>query len=264
MKTKVKDVVRDAGYEALFLLGGFLAVSMQPTSRNLDRVLQWIDESASRRARLKDLEKRGFVESGRSGEKWVPRITALGRAVFAGGRHPEEAWKRAWDGNWRLLTFDLPREESASRMRLWRWLKTNHFGRLQGSVWIGPDPIESIGLVLDDKVIDPSMVLVFEGGLAGGEKPREISALAWDFGSINQAYRDYTDLASRVLRQVQRKAPSGSRLRRILNEDRQRWWDAVRLDPLLPSSLHPKGYEGVGAWGVRCKLLKKLGSSIEG
>lgn len=264
MKSKVKDAVRDAGYEVLFLLGGFLAASVDPTSRNLDRVLQWVDESVSERARLRELEKRGLVESGVSDGRWVPRLTALGRAVFAGGRHPEVAWNRPWDGNWRLLTFDLPREESSSRMKLRRWLISNHVGRLQGSVWIAPDPIEGIGDVLDDDVIDPSMVLVFEGGLAGGQKAREISALAWDFGSINEAYRDYADVTERVLRQVQGKAPSRLRLRRILDEDRKRWWDAVRLDPLLPKPLLPKGYEGVGAWGARCKLLKKLGASLGG
>lgn len=262
MKTDLTERVLDAGYESLFFLGGFLAFSLHPTPRNQNDIFRWLEESSTRRIHLRRLQKRGLIESGGGKEEWVPRLTELGHAVFAGGRHPEEAWNRSWDGKWRLLTFDLPRNEHRARMKFGRWLGAKKFGRLQGSVWISPDPVPDIAEVITSDRIDPKMVLVFEGGLAGTFRPQEVAVMAWDFDSINTAYRRYTDFTTRILQQVQRKPPSLSRLRDILRKDRKAWWDAVLRDPFLPKPLLPKRYEGSGAWKLRCQLLKKLGKNL--
>ncbi len=47
--------------------------------------------------------------------------------------------------------------------------------------------------------LDPSMVMVFEGEPAGSAGPREVAAIAWDFESINAAYRHYASTTTRVL-----------------------------------------------------------------
>ena len=263
MKKPTTEQVLDVGYETLFLLGGFLAVSAQPTRRNQEQFFHWLGESQSRREHLRRLRKRGLIASGGDDEDWVPRLTKLGASAFAGGRDPEAAWNRTWDGTWRLLTFDLPRGESRARMKFRRWLCTNHFGRLQGSVWISPDPVPSIAEVITNDRLDPTMVMVFEGGLAGSPRPREVAALAWDFDSINSSYRRYASSATRVLQQLRRKAPSRARFREILRKDRIAWWSAVRMDPLLPKALLPEGYEGPATWRIRGRLLKQLGKTLD-
>ncbi|NNC90495.1 MAG: hypothetical protein HKN82_18725 [Akkermansiaceae bacterium] len=258
MHSKATEQLRDAGYEALFLMGGYLALSVHPTLRNLDDILRWIDETKSRRQFLRRLEKRGLVESGTRNGQWVPLLTDLGRAAFAGGRDPKEAWNRGWDGRWRLLTFDLPRKEHPARMKLARWLGRHHFGRLQGSVWISPDPVQDIGEVLSGHRIDPTKVLVFEGAPAGIDDPRGVAASGWDFESIDAGYRDYRKFAERILQNLRKSRPSRSRIQGILRDERQLWREAVRQDPLLPKALHPRGYEGPGSWKVRGDMLKRL------
>ncbi len=262
METTLTEHVKDAGYEILFLLGGVLALSLHPTVRNQERIFQWVADSQGQREHLRRLKKKGLITTSEQEEKWVPRLTELGRAAFAGGRHPEDAWSRSWDGKWRLLTFDLPRSENRDRLRFRRWLLANHFGRLQGSVWISPDPVPVLEEVITIDRLDPSMVMVFEGEPAGSAGPREVAAIAWDFESINAAYRHYASTTTRVLKQVRRKPPTRTRLREILSKDRSAWWAAVRLDPLLPKPLHPAGYEGTGAWEIRCQLHEKLGEAI--
>ncbi len=190
-----KERIREAGYETLFILGGFLGLAIQPTFRNLDEICdEWfygshVKQKRLQQKRLHSLEKHGLIESDLQKRRWVPRLTDSGIAAFAGGRHPETAWKRPWDGMWRLLTFDLPRSEHPARMKLDRWLRSNHFGRIQGSVWIHPDPVPEIGDIIAKDRIRPRMMMVFEGNLAGDQGPREIAATAWDFDSVNAAYR---------------------------------------------------------------------------
>jgi len=247
-----KRLVRDAGYEALWTLGMFLAVASRPTHRTLDDVWSWYCESSARRLRLRRLEERGLVKSETRDGRWVATVTELGYATFCGGRDPEAAWNREWDGMWRILTFDLPRKAHPARMKFGRWLESNHFGRIQGSVWIHPDPVPEIGDVIGKEIIHPSKMTVFEGGLAGGLHPREISEAAWDFGSINAAYRRYLVLSKDI------GTPETQKIPNLLREERQCWWEAVRHDPLLPKPLLPKGYLGREAWNSRRKLLERL------
>ena len=263
MKHILPARVRETGYETLFLLGGFLNLSLQPTARNFDRFLQSLDEPSFRRGHLRRLQERGLLELDQHQGNWVARLTESGRTAFAGGRHPELAWNRPWDGQWRLLSFDLPSRQKVPRMKLWRWLCANHFGHLQGSVWITPDPVPSLEDVLAIDDIDPTNVMVFEGTVAGkNQPPRTVAAHAWDFPSIDSNYRRYTDFTERVARKLSRAgSPSHTSLQNILREDRKEWWNAIRKDPLLPKAFHPKGYEGPRAWRARCKLLKKLATT---
>ena len=121
-----------------------------------------------------------------------------------------------------------------------------------------PDPVPNVARCIDVDDFDPDAVLVFEGDLAGRMRPHEVSAVAWQFESINRGYREYTSFSKRVLKQIGRRALPLPRLQTILGEDRKQWWSAVLRDPLLPKALHPKGYLGPAAWQERQRLLKRL------
>jgi hypothetical protein len=54
---------------------------------------------------------------------------------------PEERWARPWDGQWRLVLFDVPTGQNSQRERLRRYLREKGFGYVQNSVWITPDPL---------------------------------------------------------------------------------------------------------------------------
>ena len=257
--SKTADLVREAGYETLFFLGGFLALSAHPTHRNMDRIHRWIDETQARRQLRRRLEQNGLIESIEVKGQWAMRLTAKGHTAIAGGRDPQQCWKRSWDGNWRLLTFDLPRAKSQVRMRLWRWLSDNHFGHLQGSVWVTPDPNPGLTEFLGKEGIDLEAVLMFEGDVVGKHSPRDVSASAWNFDELNQGYREYSEMAERLLQSLKKGPMALAEVRRILQNDRKAWWAIVRRDPLLPQVLCPSKYQGPAAWRLRCRLLKKLG-----
>ena len=262
VKTKLTGHVREAGYEALFFLSGIVGTALEPTSRDMEDLSLCHFDPRLEAGKLKRLEERGMIEGVEEETGCVPRLTALGRAVFEGGREVEAAWSRNWDGQWRVLMFDLPRQSGSSRVKFWRWLQANHFGKLQGSVWISPDPFPAIEEELADSGFDPEMVVLFAGDVVGRQRPEEIVTSSWDFDAINRAYREYNDFAERVLRQCARKIPPVAGFKDILREDRKRWWAAVRPDPLLPMVLLPKTYEGPGSWKIRRNLLQKFGKSL--
>ncbi len=260
--TTAKNLVREAGYEALFFSGLFLGLALTRGQRNYERVFDWYCECRMDRRQMRRLEERGVIatrQAGRSGRSgcWVPGLTALGRAAFSGGRDPEAAWKREWDGRWRILTFDLPRKENRTRMKLARWLRSNHFGHIQGSVWILPDPLPEVRDIIGKERIHPKTMTVIEGTLAGTKSPREIAAVGWDFHSINAAYGSYIEFTARFRRKLSCQPPLED-LRAILRNERNCWLKAVQVDPLLPESVIPKGYLGVKAWRERQKFLAKL------
>lgn len=255
--------MREAGYEALFFLGALVGTALQPSSRNLEELALWRSDPRLEAGRLKRLAERGLVELAEEGADWVPRLTAVGQAVFDGGRDVEAAWARKWDGRWHILAFDLPHGAGRARAKFWRWLRANHFGKLQGSVWIRPDAVPEIEEAMTEAGLDASMAMLFAGEVAGRGQPREIAAQAWDFGAINRAYREYGGFAERVAGQCEKKALSSARLKEALTEDRIQWWAAVQQDPLLPKSLAPRGYEGPNAWNARCRLLQKLGKTLQ-
>ncbi|NIP96595.1 MAG: hypothetical protein GWO24_25435, partial [Akkermansiaceae bacterium] len=97
--------------------------------------------SRARLDNVRRLRKRGLLEDAPRKRGDLLRLTELGHHALAGGRHPDGAWNRDWDGKWRLLVFDLPQKAGRGRVQFWRWLRKNHFGRIQGSVWITPDPV---------------------------------------------------------------------------------------------------------------------------
>ena len=90
------------------------------------------------------------------------RLTAQGRLHVLGGRDPEERWARRWDGQWRLVLFDVPTGQNAQRERLRRYLRDKGFGYLQNSAWITPDPLEEERHILGGGKINVESLLLLE------------------------------------------------------------------------------------------------------
>ena len=86
--------------------------------------------------RLAQLEQRKLLKQhpANSASARIVRLTEAGRLLVLGGRDPVERWARTWDGRWRLLLFDLPSTEAATRANLRRFMQAQHLGYLQHSV----------------------------------------------------------------------------------------------------------------------------------
>jgi hypothetical protein len=125
-----------------------------------------------------------FIRIGQVAER-IYRLTAQGRLHVLGGRDPEQRWARHWDGQWRIVLFDLPVGRSAHRVRLWRYLRNRGFGYLQNSMWITPDPLKEEHGILTGGKIDVESLILLQARPCAGESDEQIVAGAWDFERIN-------------------------------------------------------------------------------
>lgn len=205
--------------------------------------------------RVHQLEARDYLQSeidGTSLER-VYRLTAAGKKLAMGGRDPLEMWGRSWDGIWRIVTFDIPITENKSRFRLRRSLLRNHFGRLQQSVWITPDPIEKIRQMMGEEAIDTRILTCLEAKPCMGESALDISRASWKFDQINNLHQSHIDLLKGFSKH---KGPRDwSFLRDWLAGEKESWDACMAIDPLLPRELHPKDYLGERTWETRIKTM---------
>jgi DNA-binding transcriptional regulator PaaX len=142
-----------------------------------------------------------------------------------------------------------------ARRKLYAWLRANHFGCLQRSVWLSPDPFGDVVDVLKMKGVSAGDVVAVEGRpcVGGAKSDAGYVASAWKWEEINGRYSEYIDFSRNRIGTKMRPAAA----RDWVSEERSIWMRAVRFDPLLPEALLPEGYLGKKAWEARRKLLKR-------
>ena len=83
---------------------------------------------------VKRLHTKGLIDLNAAKGEWAARLTQDGKSAIDLHIDPARLWNENWDGNWRLITFDLPQEAWVPRQALRKWLKQHRFGRLQDVV----------------------------------------------------------------------------------------------------------------------------------
>jgi len=232
----------------------------RPTFRNLTETFEGWAYRKGLLQQLAALEKAAFLE--RQGERpldRVHRLTEAGRLVALGGCDPVTRWKRRWDGQWRMILFDIPQAKASERTRLRRSLAARGFGYLQNSVWITPDPLTGERDSLSAAEVDVESLLLLEARPCAGESDAEIVAGAWNFDAINAAYDRHATALESLPTQPLRDEAVARRLHRWLREERLAWMDVTGLDPFLPAVLHPPGYRGPKAWKRRLEVMADAG-----
>jgi len=235
----------------------------RPTFRNLtDSFEQWSYRQGFQR-QLWELERQQLLErSAGSGQRRQYRLTEQGRVVALGGRDPVAAWDRPWDGQWRMVIFDLPETKSATRARLRRFLKDRGFGYLQNSVWITPDPLGTLMEPWAAAGQDVESLGTFEARPCSGESNAAIVAGAWSFDRINALYAKCLTILEQLPGQRPLTRNAAGPLRRWARTEREAWLDAVSGDPLLPRPLLPNGYLGERVWQQRRETLAQAHNLI--
>ena len=239
--------------ELLYFLMWTTDVLLRPTWRRLeqDSFESWAWRNGLGR-RLAALERQKLIERHPEPDLGrVVRLTLEGRRHALGGRDPVTRWSRSWDGQWRMVIFDLPAARTDLRKQLWRRLREEHFGYLQQSVWISPDPAVAIRETLEGVKVQADSFLVIEGRPAAGESDGEVVAAAWDFPLINEHYEQH-------LRTLYRLPGRGLKLVEWARQENALWRAALRIDPLLPSTLLPRGYLGGEALHRRKSVFAEL------
>lgn len=234
-------------------------------SRRWDRFIEPFEAWERRHGlhlQLLRMQQRALIEKETVAGKIVYSLTDTGRLEAVGGRDVEARWNRHWDGKWRQLLFDLPVNHKKARVQLWRWLRHNHFGYLQQSVWVHPDPMTEMASALKQFHTDVEMAIVMEAQCAAGYANESIALGGWDFDEINMRYKVYIEhfqLTESVLNKLVRSSDDlGDWLRR----EKVAWRHALALDPLLPAVLCPKNYAGRAAWTHRVGLHQRIAHAV--
>jgi phenylacetic acid degradation operon negative regulatory protein len=249
--------------ELLYLLLWSCDQMFNPTFRNLtDSFEAWAYRNGLLR-QLHALEQQRFLERSVSRpDPRLLRLTEKGRLHALGGRDPEAEWARPWDGQWRLVVYDVPVQQNSRRWKLSRYLRSQHFGCLQNSVWVSPDPLTEQRKILAGAVADVESLILLEARPSAGESDEEIVLGAWDFDAINRCYLAHMSILdsrpSGALRGKNSRA-----FHRWASDEREAWQSAVTVDPLLPRPLLPKGYAGRKAWKQRIATLARARKQLE-
>ena len=249
--------------ELLHLLLWASDMAVRPTFRNLTGSFESWAYRNGLAQQLDAMERERWLESKRDakGER-VHRLTEAGRRLALGPRDPAARWKRRWDGKWRMVLYDIRQTEATLRKRLRRSLTANWFGYLQDSVWVTPDPLSEKLLSLGSSRVDVESLILLEARPCAGEKDSAVVAGAWNFSAINQSYANHANVLDRAPRESIANESSAKRWRKWFQEEARDWAIAMQLDPLLPTCLHPAGYQGVNAWKRRKRILAKAGQQI--
>jgi phenylacetic acid degradation operon negative regulatory protein len=235
----------------------------RPTFRNLtDSYESWAYRNGFMR-QVVALEQRQLLERDVTApDDRLYRLTSQGRLHVLGGRDPETQWARPWDGQWRLVLFDVPAGQNAQRERLRRYLRDKGFGYLQNSVWISPDPLAQEREILGGGKINVESLILLEARPCAGESAAEIVAGAWDFERINHRYARHLKVLAERPGGALRNDLAARALLRWAAAEREAWLDAVTNDPLLPGRILPSDYLGQQAWRRRAEVLRDAGRQL--
>ena len=250
--------------EFLYFLLWSTELLTRPTVRNLtDSYEAW----AYRHGLLRQtgrLEAQGFIERAAKNKRdRLYRLTELGRLHALGGRDPTTQWARRWDGQWRIVLFDVPVAQNVRRESLRRYLRMHGFGCLQGSVWITPNPLTEEQAVLEGGDINVRSLILLEARPCAGERDSQLVLAAWDFEEINQRYALHMEGLTRRPEAKVKDSEAAKELQRWAAAERQAWFEAVSIDPLLPECLHQPDYLGPRAWKQRVEVLSKAGEQMK-
>ncbi|HTY85959.1 MAG TPA: PaaX family transcriptional regulator C-terminal domain-containing protein [Candidatus Acidoferrum sp.] len=242
--------------EFLFLLCWTCETLTHSTFRNLtDSYEGWVYRNGFQR-QLQRLAKQQLIERrfDNTGDR-LYRLTASGQLRALGGRNPEACWNRTWDGQWRLVLFDLPESRRHKRNQLRRYLRSLCFGYLQNSVWITPDPVNEQCALLADRTVNVESLIFLNARPSAGETDAEIVAGAWDFTELNRRYAQYKNVLHRHPRRSLHNLADANNLHRWLKAEREAWLNVMNGDPLLPASLLPPDYPGRVIWRERLAIM---------
>jgi phenylacetic acid degradation operon negative regulatory protein len=215
-------------------------------------------------ARIRRLEQERLIErrDAENGRRREWRITPAGRLRALGGRDPVACWNSLWDGQWRLVIFDIAERRRVERNLLRHQLRRRGFGCLQDSVWITPHPLDEERARLAGELADVKALLLLDARSGSETTAAQIVSAAWNFTAINARYAAHRRVLDQRPRGALDTATAGNAFAAWLREECARWTEAIAPDPLLPESLWPRGYAGRDAWQRRTAVMSEAGRQM--
>ena len=142
-------------------------------------------------------------------------------------------------------------------------MKDMRLGKLQGSLWILSRNLEGWSSDFENRRIDPSSAVFFEGRFSGVKSNEDHVSKACDFSVINSRYSDCLDFVSRMTK----KKIARPRFPSWFNEEVELCTHALEVDPILPRELWPlesgSNYLGPEGLSARRRLYRHWGRQLE-
>ena len=197
---------------------------------------------------VEGLVKKGLVEKSKTEGL---RLTLVGAKVKEKLVRVRE---KEWDGEWRVVFFDIPEAQRKLRDDLRSELKKLGFGLWQRSAWVTPfDIAEELSSYLREENLSGA-VQVLVGERFGELNDQDFASGVWALKEINEKYQELLDDWGEELKKEQ----GGEERLRVAATFHQRYLDIFDTDPRLPEKILPDDWVG----GEAGKLFKKLKSIL--
>lgn len=234
-----------------------------PVERLIKILRSFKESEASVRTSLSRLKKEGFVESIKSGKKAFYSITDLGKDTIIFKKYKLLMGERNWDGQWHIVSFDIPERFRYSRDILRKTLLSLGYGTLHTSVMISPyDKGEEIKETVKEYGIE-DYVEFFSAKYEGNKNIKDLVPKIWDLKWLERQYNKFISIYEHELEELKKKVeegdsidPSYAFLKGVeLNDS---FSSIISADPHLPRELLPDDWIGFEAERICDEYLQFL------
>ena len=140
--------------------------------------------------------------------------------------------KKKWNGDWYLVSYDIPEERRHHRNILRENLKQLGFGEMHASLWVSPfNYLGNVEEIVDDYNLS-SFVILAVSNRVGEEESKVFANKIWKLDQINMKYKN-------LIEEVREKSPE-----RLFFE----YLFVLKQDPQLSPELLPEDWYGDKAY----------------
>lgn len=178
--------------------------------------------------------KTGYIEKiVKNGEPFL-RLTSKANNKLKRDFSIFRMQKRSWDGNWRIVIFDINEESKLLRRALREKLKQLGFGMLQKSVYISPYDFEKdiYEFLETQKLLGKAYIITAKHKLMGDAQ--ELARKVWN---IDELEEEYDKLYYKIIHinEVKNK-------KKVVGTIKNKYLELIQRDPCLPYDLLPEDW----------------------
>jgi DNA-binding transcriptional regulator PaaX len=232
--------------------------------RSLDWNHSYPSQTAYKMA-MSRLRKSGLIFK-RTDEVHLPQLTLTHEGIESLPVYhaPLKRWDTKWSGIWYLIIFDVPEAERHYRDNLRRFLKKLNMGCLQKSVWISPRDIRPEYDDLQQAANVHAVSYLLESRTVLHRENAEVVENAWNFNRLQELQERYILVYKKNLETMASEPHETPALMTLLYQEAEAYIQCMHHDPLLPTSLLPKNYQGKKVFALHTQLRKEIALTLLG
>lgn len=152
---------------------------------------------------------------------------------------PKVFKKKKWDGNWYLVSYDIPEKKRRERGILRENIRRLGFGEMHASFWISPfNFLGEVERIVKEYYLSPFVILAISNKL-GRRESKELATKIWKLDKINEEYKKLI------------KGTNNKSLENLVFE----YFYILNKDPQLPEELLPYDWYGGKAHTIFKKYI---------